>query len=227
MARTVPVPGETFDHDTDRWAGSAVVIVLKSGPEHRQLHALVLSTGVVALAEIGDKTQLLAFLLAARYRRPLPIACGILLATLANHAAAAALGVWLTALVAPTTLRWMLGLSFIAMALWTLLPDKLQAQDARIGDGGVFVTTLVAFFLAEMGDKTQFATMALAARFDAVVAVVVGTTFGMMLANLPAVYCGERLATHMPVRLVHMIAAGVFALLGGATLLGAGARLGF
>jgi putative Ca2+/H+ antiporter (TMEM165/GDT1 family) len=191
------------------------------------LNAFLVSTGIVALAEIGDKTQLLAFILAARFRRPLPIACGILLATLLNHAAAGALGAWLTSLATPSTLRWVLGLSFVAMALWTLVPDKFEAEDARLGDGGVFVTTVVAFFLAEMGDKTQFATIALAARFDAVMAVVAGTTCGMMLANLPAVYLGERLAARMPVRLVHTCAAALFAILGCATLLGAGASFGF
>jgi putative Ca2+/H+ antiporter (TMEM165/GDT1 family) len=190
------------------------------------VNAFLVSTGIVALAEIGDKTQLLAFILAARFRRPLPIAAGILVATLLNHAAAGALGAWLTALATPETLRWALGLSFIAMALWTLVPDEFDAEDARLADGGVFVTTLVAFFLAEMGDKTQFATIALAARFDAVVAVVAGTTFGMMLANVPAVVIGERLAERMPVRLVHVTAAVLFAVLGVATLLGAGARFG-
>ena len=193
------------------------------------MHAFLISTSIVALAEIGDKTQLLALILAARFRRPLPIACAILVATALNHAAAGALGAWLTDLATPSTLRWILGLSFIAMALWTLVPDKFAAEDAPVGvgTGGVFVTTLVAFFVAEMADKTQFATIALAARFDAVVAVVAGTTCGMMLANLPALYFGERLAAWMPVRLVHMLAAGLFAALGSATLLGAGASLGF
>ena len=190
------------------------------------MNAFLVSTGIVALAEIGDKTQLLAFILAARFRRPLPIAAGILVATLLNHAAAGALGAWLTTLATPHTLRWVLGVSFIAMALWTLIPDKFDDDDAAIGDRGVFVTTLLAFFMAEMGDKTQFATIALAARFDAVLAVVAGTTLGMMLANLPAVYFGERLAARMPTRLVHMAAALLFAVLGVATLLGAGARFG-
>lgn len=206
---------------------SAVVICQNAGPEHDLLNAFLISTGIVALAEIGDKTQLLAFILAARFRRPLPIAAGILVATLLNHAAAGALGAWLTALAEPSTMRWILGVSFIAMALWTLVPDKFEAEEARIGDRGVFLTTLIAFFVAEMGDKTQFATIALAARFDSVFAVVAGTTCGMMLANLPAVYFGERLAERTPVRLVHMTAAALFAMLGVATLLGAGAQLGF
>lgn len=184
------------------------------------MEAFLVSTGIVALAEIGDKTQLLAFILAAKFRKPLPIVCGILVATLANHAAAGALGTWLMMLMAPETLRWILGLSFIGMAIWTLIPDKFDESDAKLAQLGVFGTTLTAFFLAEMGDKTQIATVALAAQYQALVAVVAGTTLGMMIANVPAVLLGDRIAHRMPVRLVHGIAAAVFAILGVAILLG-------
>ncbi len=190
------------------------------------MEAFLVSTGIVALAEIGDKTQLLAFILAAKFRKPLPIVCGILVATLANHAAAGALGTWLMLLTAPETLRWILGLSFIGMAIWTLIPDKFDESDAKLAQLGVFGTTLIAFFLAEMGDKTQIATVALAAQYQALVAVVAGTTLGMMIANVPAVLLGDRIAHRMPVRLVHGIAAAVFAILGVAILLGVGEGLG-
>ena len=181
------------------------------------------------MAEIGDKTQLLAFLLAARFRKPLPICLGILLATLANHAAAGALGAWITAQVNPATMRWVLGIGFIAMAAWTLVPDKIDAEEAE-GKGfklGVLGTTIVAFFLAEMGDKTQIATVALAAQYPQLLAVVAGTTLGMMIANVPAVYLGDRIAHKIPLKLVHGVAALIFAALGVATLLGAGRSLGF
>ncbi len=192
------------------------------------MEAFLISTGIVALAEIGDKTQLLAFLLAAKFRKPVPIVLGIFVATLANHAAAGALGAWITATVGPKTMRWVLGLSFLAMAVWTLIPDQLDDDDVpRASRMGVFGTTLVAFFMAEMGDKTQIATVALAAQYHAIVAVVAGTTLGMLIANVPAVYFGERIARRVPVRLVHGIAAAIFAVLGVATLLGAGERLGF
>ena len=191
------------------------------------MDAFLVSTAIVALAEIGDKTQLLAFILAARFRRPWPIVLGILVATLANHAFAAAVGTWLTTLMGPHTLRWVLGLSFIAMAAWTLIPDKFDEDAARLPRLGVFGATLVAFFLAEMGDKTQIATVALAAQYQALVAVVAGTTLGMMIANVPAVLLGDRIATRMPVKLVHGIAAAIFLGLGIATLAGAGEGLGF
>ena len=187
----------------------------------------------MALAEIGDKTQLLAFLLATRYRRPWPIIGGILVATLLNHAAAGLLGAWLTSLAGPATMRWVLAVSFIAMAGWMLMPDRLDDDGSAGHDGprwGVFGTTAVAFFMAEMGDKTQVATIALAAKVSGladVALVVAGTTLGMMIANVPAVLLGGRIATRMPVKLVHGIAAAVFAALGVATLLGAGQRLGF
>jgi putative Ca2+/H+ antiporter (TMEM165/GDT1 family) len=192
------------------------------------MDAFLVSTSIVALAEIGDKTQLLAFILAAKFRRPLPIVLGILAATLANHAGAGALGAWLTSLVAPETLRWVLGLSFLGMAAWTLIPDEFDEKDAKLARSGVFGTTLIAFFLAEMGDKTQIATVALAAQYQvALVAVVAGTTLGMMIANVPAVLLGDRIAGKMPVRLVHGVAAAIFAALGVATLLGMGEGLGF
>ena len=190
------------------------------------MEAFLISTGIVALAEIGDKTQLLAFILAARFKRPLPIILGIFVATVVNHAFAGALGAWITTLVGPETLRWVLGISFLAMAAWTLIPDKFDESDAKLTRAGVFVTTVVAFFLAEMGDKTQIATVALAAQYQALVSVVAGTTVGMMIANVPAVLMGDRIANKMPVSLVHAVAAGIFAVLGVMTLLGLGERWG-
>lgn len=191
------------------------------------MEAFLISTGIVGLAEIGDKTQLLAFLLAAKFRRPLPIVLAIFVATIANHAFAAAVGAWITSMLGPDVLRWVLGVSFLAMAAWTLIPDKLDEDETKLAKYGVFLTTLIAFFMAEMGDKTQVATVALAARYHDIYSVVLGTTFGMMLANVPAVYLGDRIANRVPLHLVHGIAALVFAVLGVATLLGAGAALGF
>ncbi len=190
------------------------------------MNAFLVSTGVVALAEMGDKTQLLAFLLATRFRRPLPVILAILLATLANHALAGAIGAWITSVVSPTILRWILGLSFIGMAGWTLIPDRLDEGNAKIGRAGAFSTTLLAFFLAEIGDKTQIATVALAAEYHSFAPIVAGTTLGMMIANVPAVVVGDRIAHRVPMRLVRMIAAASFAILGIATLLGAGRALG-
>ncbi len=190
------------------------------------MEAFLVSTGVVALAEIGDKTQLLAFVLATRFKRPLPIIAGILAATLVNHAMAGALGAWLLSLVDPVLLRWGLGLSFLAMAAWTLVPDSLDAEKtSSLGRYGVFMTTLIAFFLAEMGDKTQLATVALAAKYTFPVAVVAGTTLGMMIANVPAVLVGDRLLKRVPMKVVQRIAATLFVLLGLATIFGA--DLGF
>lgn len=191
------------------------------------MQAFLISTGLVALAEIGDKTQLLAFMLAARFKRPVPIVLGIFVATVFNHAAAGALGSWLTQFIGPVALRWILGLSFIAMAGWMLIPDKLDDDDTPKPGHGVFVTTVIAFFLAEMGDKTQIATVALAARFPAdFLGVVAGTTFGMMVANVPAVLVGGKLAERLPVKLVHTVAAVIFAVLGVLTLVAGGALLG-
>jgi Ca2+/H+ antiporter, TMEM165/GDT1 family len=178
------------------------------------LEAFLVSTGVVALAEIGDKTQLLAFVLAARFRRPVPIIGAILAATLANHALAGAVGAWITALLGPQTLRVVLGLSFIAMAIWTLIPDRLDGSDAKLPHAGVFATTLVAFFLAEMGDKTQVATVLLAARYSPLWQVVAGTTVGMLLANVPVVLLGSRFAQRLPLRAARIGAALLFLALG-------------
>lgn len=178
------------------------------------MEAFLISTGVVALAEIGDKTQLLALVLAAKYRRPVPIILGILVATLLNHAAAGVVGAWLAAWLGAELLRWILGLSFIAMAFWMLVPDKLDDEETKPARFGVFLSTLIAFFVVEIGDKTQIATVALAAKYSSLIAVVGGTTLGMMLANVPAVLLGEVAAKKLPMRLVHGVAAAIFAVLG-------------
>ena len=179
------------------------------------MQAFLISTGIVALAEMGDKTQLLALVLAARFKKPWPIVLGIFVATLLNHAMAGALGAWVTTQVSPQILRYILGASFIAMALWMLVPDKLDDQATQKAPRfGVFVTTVVLFFLAEMGDKTQIATVMLAARFDAFLPVVAGTTLGMMLANAPVVWLGERLTRRVPLRAVHLTSAVLFLGLG-------------
>ena len=192
------------------------------------MEALFVSTGVVALAEIGDKTQLLAFILAARFKKPLPIIAGILCATIVNHGLAGALGAWITSAVNPEILRWVLGASFIGMAIWTMIPDKIEEEETQVAKKfGMFGATLVTFFLAEMGDKTQIATVALAVHYSNPLLVVIGTTLGMLLADIPAVFVGDKLANKLPMKLVHSIAAGVFTLLGVATLLGAGAKFGF
>jgi Ca2+/H+ antiporter, TMEM165/GDT1 family len=196
--------------------------------KNKEMESLLVSTGVVALAEIGDKTQLLAFILAARFKRPLPIIAGILVATLVNHGLAGALGAWITSAVSPGVLRWVLGLSFIGMAVWTMIPDRIEEEETQVARRlGVFGATLVTFFLAEMGDKTQIATVAMAAHYATPVLVVIGTTLGMLIADVPAVLVGDRLASRIPMKLVHSIAATIFALLGIAALLGAGAQLGF
>lgn len=192
------------------------------------MEGFLISAGVVALAEIGDKTQLLAFILAARFKKPVPIILGILVATLVNHGLAGALGAWITATISPEILRWVLGLSFIGMAIWTLIPDKIEEEETQIAQRfGVFGATLVTFFLAEMGDKTQIATVAMAAHYAAPLLVVIGTTLGMLIADVPAVFVGDKLASRIPMKLVHSIAAAIFALLGVATLLGAGSQFGF
>lgn len=183
------------------------------------MESLLVATGLVALAELGDKTQLLAFVLAAKFRKPVPIVLGILLATLANHALAGGLGVWLAELLSPEVLRWVLGVSFLAMAVWVLVPDGLDEDNPRLAGLGVLGTTVVVFFLAEIGDKTQVATVALAARYSALVTVVAGTTLGMMIANVPAVYLGERCNRFVPMRIVRGIAALVFGVFGVAALL--------
>ena len=192
------------------------------------MEALLISTGVVALAEIGDKTQLLAFILAARFKKPLSIILGILCATVVNHGLAGALGAWITTTLSGDTLRWVLGASFIGMAIWTLIPDKIEEEETQVAKHlGVFGATLITFFLAEMGDKTQIATVAMAAKFPDPILVVIGTTLGMLIADVPAVFVGDRFAAKIPMKLVHSIAAGIFAILGIATLLGAGKSLGF
>jgi putative Ca2+/H+ antiporter (TMEM165/GDT1 family) len=198
--------------------------VLETGLEHSSLmEAFLVSTGIVALAEMGDKTQLLALLLAARFRKPWPIVAGILVATLANHALAGALGGWLTQFAGPAALRWIVGASFLAMALWMLVPDRLGEDAApRTPRLGVFATTALAFFVAEMGDKTQVATVVLAARYQLWAAVVAGTTLGMLLANAPVVWLGDRIVRRVPLRAVHLASAAVFAVLGLAALPGAG-----
>lgn len=178
------------------------------------MNAFLVSTGAVALAEIGDKTQFLSLLLAARYRQPIPVILGILCATLANHAFAAGLGAWITGYIGYDNLRWIIGLSFLAMAIWMLIPDRMDGSETRNMRLGVFATTVLAFFLAEMGDKTQVATIALAAHFEAFYAVVAGTTLGMMIANVPAVLFGERITRKLPLPLVHGVAALIFAALG-------------
>lgn len=185
------------------------------------MDAFLVSTGVVALAEMGDKTQLLAFILAARFKRPWVILLGILCATLLNHALAGVVGVWISEWLAPGVLCWVLGLSFIAMAVWTLVPDKIDEAETRVGKKlGVFGATFLTFFLAEMGDKTQIATVALAANFDALYAVVAGTTVGMMIADGPAVFLGQKFSEKIPLKWVHGIAAAIFAIMGLLVLFG-------
>jgi Ca2+/H+ antiporter, TMEM165/GDT1 family len=184
------------------------LVLVSAGP-------FVTTTAIVAIAEVGDKTQLLSLLLVARYRKPWPILAGILVATLANHLVAAALGVWIEDLLEPRVLRWVLVASFAAMAVWTLIPDKLDgetiAQDGR--HWGAFLATLTMFFLAEIGDKTQLATTALAARFDAVLVITLGSTLGLMLANVPVVFMGDRLMQRLPLATVRYVAAAAFAVL--------------
>ncbi len=183
------------------------------------MQALFISTGVVALAEIGDKTQLLAFILAARFRKPVPIIASILVATLVNHGLAGAFGAWVTSVVSPEIMRWVLGTSFIGMAVWTMVPDRIEEEETQVARRlGVFGATLVTFFLAEMGDKTQIATVALAAHYGAPLLVIAGTTLGMLLADVPAVFVGNRFAARIPMKMVHSIAAAIFASMGLLTL---------
>lgn len=185
------------------------------------MDSLLISTGAVALAEMGDKTQLLAFILAARFKKPIPIITGILAATIINHGLAGALGAWITSLINPDMLRWILGASFIAMGIWTLIPDKIEEEETQIANHlGVFGATFITFFLAEMGDKTQLATIALAAHFSSALVVVIGTTLGMLIADVPAVFLGNKFSAKIPMKLVHTIAAGIFIIIGIFTLLG-------
>jgi putative Ca2+/H+ antiporter (TMEM165/GDT1 family) len=179
------------------------------------LEAFITSTLLVAVAEIGDKTQLLSFVLAARFpKQPLPIIAGIFLATLLNHFLAASVGGWLAALINPSILHWVLAASFFAFAVWALVPDKLGDADPHISNAGVLMTTTLLFFMAEMGDKTQLATVALAAQYKSVLAVVMGTTIGMMIANIPAVLLGEALVKKIPLHIMRYIASALFALVG-------------
>ena len=205
---------ETFDCAAAVQAGVvAQSLVLPAGID--LMAAFFVSTGIVALAEMGDKTQLLALLLAARLKKPWAIVIGIFVATVINHALAGALGAWVTTVVSPQLLRWLLGASFLLMTVWMLIPDKLEDDaDSHAPTLGVFATTVVVFFLAEMGDKTQIATVMLAAKYEAYAPVVAGTTLGMMLANAPVVWLGERITQRVPLRIVHLLSALVFALLG-------------
>ena len=185
------------------------------------MYEFLISTAIVALAEMGDKTQLLALLLAARFRKPAPILVAILLATLINHGLSAVLGQWITTVLSPEILLWILSLGFIGMAIWMLIPDQLDDETESINKWqkyGVFGATFVLFFLAEIGDKTQIATVALAARYDSVFWVMLGTTLGMMLANAPAVFIGNKLATRLAIALIHKIGALIFLMIGVSTL---------
>ena len=186
------------------------------------MEAFLVSTGLVAIAEIGDKTQLLAMILAARFRRPVPIILGILAATILNHTLAAALGVLIAKWLSGTWFQAAVGAGFVAMAIWALVPDKDDEAAGGRSAGGVFLTTLVAFFLIEIGDKTQIATTLRAARDQTVALVAAGTTLGMMLANAPVVWFGDRMMRHVPVRVVHLVSAAIFLVLGVAALAGWG-----
>jgi putative Ca2+/H+ antiporter (TMEM165/GDT1 family) len=216
--------GETIDcmpfHLAGRGVQSMRCRFIRPYKDPAPMEAFFISTAIVALAEMGDKTQLLALVLAARFRKPWPIVLGILVATLVNHGLAGALGAWVTTFVGPQALRWVLGGSFIAMAIWMLIPDKLDEGEAeRNPRWGVFGTTVVAFFLAEMGDKTQIATVMLAAQYNAYLWVVAGTTLGMLLANAPVVWLGERITRRVPIRAVHVVSAIIFLVLGVLALL--------
>ena len=211
--------GETIDrtpsNEPEPGCGRCIRTTRPAATDIPAMEAFLVSTSIVALAEMGDKTQLLALVLAARFRKPWPIVWGIFVATVFNHALAGAAGAWITTLIGPQMLRWVLGVSFIAMAVWMLIPDKLE--DGDTGEGprwGVFGTTVVAFFLAEMGDKTQIATVMLAAQYSAWAWVVMGTTVGMMLANAPVVWLGERITRRVPIRAVHLVSAVIFLGLG-------------
>ena len=186
------------------------------------MEIFLLSTAVVGLAEIGDKTQILSLMLAARFQRPLPIIFGTFFATIANHAAAGLTGTYFGSLLSGPWMRWILGLSFLSVAVWALFPDKYEGNETPISRSGAFISTLIALFIAEIGDKTQIATVGLAARFEQFYAVVIGTTLGMMLANIPAVLLGDRIAEKLPMKAIRITAAVVFAALGVLTLAGVG-----
>ena len=185
------------------------------------MYVFLISIAIVSIAEMGDKTQLLALLLAARFRKPVPILCAIVLATTINHGLSAVLGQWLTTLLSPTTMMWILAVGFIGMAIWMLIPDKLDDETDSINRWqrfGVFGATFILFFLAEIGDKTQIATVALSARFDSIWVVMLGTTSGMMIANAPAVFIGDKLADKLPIALIHKIGACIFLVVGVSTI---------
>jgi len=182
------------------------------------VEAFFVSTLVVGLAEIGDKTQILSLMLAARFLRPVPIICGIFFATIANHAAAGLAGTFFGSMLGGSWMRWILGFSFLSVAVWALVPDKYEGSAVAISRSGAFIATLCAFFIAEIGDKKQIATVGLAARFEQFYPVVIGTTLGMMLANIPAVLLGNRIAEKLPLRAIRVTAAVVFAALGVLTI---------
>lgn len=184
------------------------------------MEALIISIGVITLAEIGDKTQLLAFILAAQFKKPLPIILGIFVATLINHCLAGLIGIWITTLLKPNILRWLLAISFILMAIWTLIPDEIEQDEKKISKYlGVFGATFITFFLSEMGDKTQIATIALTAHYHNPILVITGSTLGMLLADLPAVYFGNLFSHKIPMKIIHIIAACAFVIIGLVTLL--------
>jgi Ca2+/H+ antiporter, TMEM165/GDT1 family len=216
------MPGKTDDTHSDLTGSPecASSCSFCAARVQRSMQSFLVSTSVVGLAEIGDKTQLLSLVLAARYRKPIPIVLGVLAATLINHGVSGALGAWLASVLSPSILNWAVVASFAVMAVWILIPDKLDDSDAEATKNmmGVFGTTAVTFFLAEMGDKTQIVTIALAARFHEFLGVVAGTTLGMMLANVPVIYLGHKFADRLPTKSVHVLAAIIFVVLGGLAL---------
>lgn len=204
------------------WAAANGLVLPLPAPESL-MNTLLLSTGVVSIAEMGEKTQLLSLILAARFRKPWPIILGILIATILNHYAAAWLGQWVAGLISPAALRWIVGIGFLAIACWALIPDQLGEDEAHVKSSGALIATTIAFFLAEIGDKTQIATVALAVKYSPLLAVVCGTTLGMMIANVPAVMLGSWISDRMHVlRYVRFAACGVFAVLGAVALSGVG-----
>lgn len=215
------VLGKTFGHKVPGAGGFFWSIVSAGKGTPKSMEIFLISAGVVALAEIGDKTQLLAFILAARFKRPIPIILGIFCSTLINHGVAGALGAWITTVVSPEMMRWVLVVSFLGMALWALIPDKIDSGETVVTKHlGVFGATVVTFFLAEMGDKTQIATVALAANYMAPYAVVAGTTVGMLIADVPAVFIGNKFSQRIPLKLVRTVSAAIFAVMGLLALFG-------
>jgi Ca2+/H+ antiporter, TMEM165/GDT1 family len=204
------------------WARAPCQSFASPNPRDVIVETFLVSTAVVGLAEIGDKTQILSFMLAARFLRPLPVILGILIATVANHAAAGLAGTLFGGFLSGHWMHWVLGASFLSVAIWALFPDKVAEDNGNTRRAGAFATALVTFFLAEIGDKTQIATIGLAARFEQFYPVVIGTTAGMMLANIPAVLVGDRLADRLPLKWIRLAAALVFAGLAAFTLAGSG-----